>query len=391
MSTENRLTRIPPRREKRKKRKRLIDKLLAGTITAEELALLMDPRFMSFKELQPVIKRIFNLNEGDIVNKSSASVGALGLMNRLSKRNRNRKFNKKISRGFRAHPKGVLIVAEGDSWFEYPYFIKEVIDQLSHRKDYAIHSMAYGADWLSNILYEGKYIKSLDTYKPDVFLISGGGNDTVGDYRLSELINPEPLLIANQEVQINSSKLDGTELEKYQLGKSHLNKNYEALLNVFRIQYTLMFKSIYHQNSPHRKVITITQGYDYPIPSNQLGFGFNPLLWHRPVTNKLFKNGRWLYLPLMLNGITDGKTQRAIAFTIIHDFNEMLIEVGKNFDYVFHIDCRHSVGDKEWFNELHPKSRAFKRIADAYQTCIDQAINSVDGGKTPKIFKPKPH
>src|SRR5690606_13444516 len=117
-----------------------------------------------------------------IINNSDADAGYIGKLNRKSQKKRDRKFWKKIKTG----KVDKVILAEGDSWFEYPRFITDVIDHLNKRNDYAIKSIAYGGDWLSNILLENEYIEELSLLKPDVFLISGGGNDIVGGYRLAQ-------------------------------------------------------------------------------------------------------------------------------------------------------------------------------------------------------------
>jgi|GEM_PF-5706972 hypothetical protein len=65
--------------------------------------------------------------------------------------------------------------------------------------------------------------------------------------------------------------------------------------------------------------------------------------------------------------------------------NEMLIELGKEYDNVYHVDARgitafyeKSEGKKQgtyWYDELHPMSKIFGIIADVYSDIIDGKNN----------------
>jgi hypothetical protein len=123
----------------------------------------------------------------------------------------------------------------------------------------------------------------------------------------------------------------------------------------------------------------ITQGYDYAIPSAAIHFGFNPLTWHQPLLNWYTDSGRWLFESFMMKAITDPVLQKTIVRTMIFDFNEMLIKIALKPDYknVFHIDCRGACNNyHDWYDELHPKSGVFKKIAQRYQDCIDGKVTS---------------
>ncbi len=110
-------------------------------------------------------RRIFDQNA--IANESEAAKGLLGRFNRKEQKRRKARYLKKISRGFRADPENIVILAEGDSWFQYPRLfgllepVKDIVDWLIEDKLYAVYSLAYGGDWLSNIFYLGEYIEIL--------------------------------------------------------------------------------------------------------------------------------------------------------------------------------------------------------------------------------------
>ena len=58
----------------------------------------------------------------------------------------------------------------------------------------------------------------------------------------------------------------------------------------------------------------------------------------------------------------------------------MIIELGKEFDNIYHIDIRGFTNflenkdskkhGKYWFDEIHPKSDVYKKISDSYQALI---------------------
>lgn len=156
----------------------LIEKLIENplTFTDDQIQSIIDDKHFTNNHLRYIFRKIYDLNSGSILNKSNADQGILGFLNRKSRAKRNKKFLKKMRKGFRFNSTNKVILAEGDSWFEYPLFIREIIDNLNKQRksDYAIYSLAFGGDWLANINYENKYIEKLQLLSPDVFLISGG-------------------------------------------------------------------------------------------------------------------------------------------------------------------------------------------------------------------------
>jgi hypothetical protein len=235
------------------------------------------------------------------------------------------------------------------------FFVKEITDQIIKKKrDYALYSLAYAGDWMANILYEQEYIEMLSVIQPDVFLISGGGNDLLGDMRLAKLLKPR-----NSSPKLDEkafSKMDKE--EKNIFVKSCLNKNYYRLIKLLEFNYRYLFYSIEEKSSKFKKLQIITQGYDYAIPSSKRGI--NPIL-------HFLENGQWLEHPLTLRGYVNMEEKKAIVSYLIDELNQMLIRVGKDYKNVNHIDIRGVVdADKGWHDELHPNNRSFEKIAELY-------------------------
>lgn len=338
----------------------LINQLISDpkSFSENDLKALLGKADFSYRDLRPILMRIFDVNLGSIKNASEADQGVLGKLNRRSRRLREKKFWKKIRGGNYSK----IILAEGDSWFEYPLFIKDIVDHLNkNKKGYAINSIAYGGDWMANILYEQEYIEKLSLLNPDVFLISGGGNDIVGGYRLAQLLNNRKDVPPIIEADLNSGQ------GKIQFAEVCFNKEFFGLIELFRLQYMLLFESIKAGEKKFKNLKVITHGYDYAIPGSKIGPGLK-----RSLINKFTHNGIWLETPLLLRGYTNNKERIAVVYGMIHFFNEMLIEAGSKYKNVYHIDIRGAVDpEKGWFDELHPKSKEFGKIARVFRKCIE--------------------
>lgn len=366
----------------------LIEELIQNPLSFpdDKFQQIIDNKHFTNRHLAYIFRKIYDLNEGSILNKSNAASGLLGFLNTRSRNKRNKKFFKKIKKGFRCESSNKVILAEGDSWFEYPLFIREIVDNLIKLRssDYAVYSLAFGGDWLANMIYENQYIEELQLLSPDAFLISGGGNDLAGGKRIAKMVEkPSDKREDNLEFyacrhdQISNHDTNSKvnfDKEKFTIGVEYLNKEFYGLLNAFKLQYKLLFQNLRINTSKFKNLKIITQGYDYPIPSYKLGFGLNPLKMHKPITNYFFKNGHWLKLPLQIKGIKEQEVQNAILYAMIFEFNEMMIDVISDYENIHHIDCRGLNTEASWYNELHPESYIFKRIAKAYQMCLDGKI-----------------
>ena len=325
---------------------------------------------LTFDDLREAMRRLYDINEHTLLEESNANQGTMGFFNRKSTAARNRKFARKIRKGFRLQSKHKLILAEGDSWFQFPVFVKDVIDWLMKRRDYAICSIASGGDWLINILYEGRYIEELSILVPDVFLISGSGNDLVGSNRLAIMVDRHRgigRMKAAEDFQKAAFGVADPELTE---GRRYITKEFYAFILLMKAQYWIMFAGI-RKSDKFKSMRIITQGYANAIPSYACSFS-----WRYPLkflVNYFLGTGKWLKHPLMLKGIPDDAGQhRKIVKTMIHELNEMFIELSSAFENVHHIDARPLVtraGD--WFDELHVKSHVFREVARKFEACID--------------------
>ena len=92
------------------------------------------------------------------------------------------------------------IVAEGDSWFDYPVEL-DILDHLKRDYRYEIFKVAEAGDALENMVYGTEFasnfsrrmppiettLSAIEQYQPKVSLFSGGGNDIAGSELTSYL------------------------------------------------------------------------------------------------------------------------------------------------------------------------------------------------------------
>lgn len=338
-------------------RKKLMDKLLG--------------KEMTFNDLRECVRRIYDLPESQLYKVSNANEGIMGRLNRRSTRKRIKKFNSKIE-GLKKKDSYTIIYAEGDSWFQFPVFLKDIIDWLSKNENFIVYSDAYGGDWITNILYESQYISALSLLKPDYFLISGGGNDMVGNSRLAIMVKQESNYPKyTQTNPLNDPDLTDAQKKLIMMAQDHIAKEFYAFMLVIKAQYLNLLRGIYKVGSTQIDLITITQGYDYALPSFDRSFSFKTPF--KMLLNHVMDNGGWLKRPLMIRGIFDKTLQEALVMTFIYEFNRIFIDIAASneFKNVYHVDCRGlAKGKEDWFDELHYRRNVYRIVADAYSHII---------------------
>lgn len=261
------------------------------------------------------------------------SAGVVNAANYIERQKRRFAFNAKKND---SHYRGPIIVSEGDSWFQYPFILTDVIDHLM--KKYAIFSLDAAGDTLSNMFKEAEYVEALTTTDASILLFSGGGNDVVAGGNLAEHLR-------DYDASLSAAQ--------------HLKPSFDAVLDDAIGMYSKIVRQI-AINFPSVEIVC--HGYDYVIPAN----------------------GRWLGKPMAKRGIIDPQFQRSIATVMIDRFNERMKLLEKTSARMNYIDCRNVVGDDGWYDELHPTTEGYGRVAAKFQALI----STLSAKK--KIAPPKP-
>ena len=238
------------------------------------------------------------------------SAMALASLNGVARWRRQQRYARKI-RGWT----GLKVVAEGDSWFQYPFLIDDVIDHLFDA--WAIYCVGAAGDLLQDMARQDEVTAAVLAEKPDLLLLSGGGNDLLGGGQLVRYLRPHaPGMSAGDHVS---------------------DEFYRLLQRIMEIYGSLLEKGL---SAGARRVVC--HGYDYAIPNG----------------------GGWLGRPMLKLGITDRGLQRDIIRILIDALHEGLVGVAGRFGgRVVVADCRGTVPDSAWYDELHPTSQGFGRAA----------------------------
>jgi len=308
---------------KRISQHQLMEKLRDINISDEELA----QYFIEDKKSAGAFNPTVTLNPESVEDEGLEGAFVLNSFNSICRWRRNRKYKKRIKDW-----NGIRIVAEGDSWFQYPFILKDTIDQLIDLDNfqYAIYGLSEAGDLLSNIIREDEISEAIDEQNPDVLLISAGGNDMVGDDRLATMVHA---FDADREAE------------------SYPNEKFTDFLDGLEHMYRKLFDRVL-SNKPHLKIIF--HGYDNVIP----------------------QNGPWLGKPLAKQKIVNKTLQHKILKEIIKRFNARLKIIAKDYpSSVYHVDCRNLVGTKsKWHDELHPNNQGYFNVAKVFDETIKLAL-----------------
>jgi len=234
----------------------------------------------------------------------------------------------------RWRPDWTRVLAEGDSWFDYP-LADDVIDHIGGvRFRYQAYCLAEKGDRLDEIAKSGEWFPKLQDVNPKYILFSGGGNDLIKTY-LPDLLNDRSAVRGKAGI----------------VRKARLN----AALKALREMYVAM---VVATNAMRPKTPILGHGYDYIVPNGK-GAGLGPFELVGP----------WVE-PVMEGKGIDDMEERCYAMGVIMDgFNGMLEDVAghelkdKNYTY---IDCRGTLSEDDWNDEIHPNTGGFEKIATRF-------------------------
>ncbi len=295
----------------------------------------------------------------DLVEMDEVDVAlenAMSIANDIYRRRRTREFERRL----RSTNMPVL-VAEGDSWFQFPRQISEVIDHLS--TGYNVACLSAAGDEASNMIdgpvrYGGREFlsKLLDLgNQTQAFLFSGAGNDIIG--RDSE--SNEPALQHIIKKSDGGTKphhfVDAVELSKRVV---RLEGYYSNLISSIRTQPQL------------RTLPIIFHGYDYVHPFD----ASDPQDKRTPFWAK--DGGVWLAPAFEKHGIEGQGLRREILMYLIDTLYDMLNRLSGESQktHIWVVNCRGATTSRDdWADEIHPTGPAFFKIAQRFNETISKA------------------
>jgi lysophospholipase L1-like esterase len=245
-----------------------------------------------------------------------------------------------------------VLVAEGDSWFDYPF--NDVLADLDDFHGYDVESAAHKGDTVEDMAYGRGQLDDFSrriekvlrgARKPKAVLLSGGGNDIAGDV-FATFLNHAASSIAG----LNDSVVAGVIDQRIK----------DAYITIIQAVTTLC------EHLVGETIPIIVHGYDYPVADGRGfmgGWGFLP--------------GPWLEPGFRVKGYETMPTRIALMKTLIDRFNVMLAGVSamQPFRHVTYLDLRRTLSSganyKDWWaNELHPSPQGFRAVSDKFAAVI---------------------
>lgn len=254
-----------------------------------------------------------------------------------------------------ADVKGDLI-AEGDSWFDYPLF--DVLEMLED-DGWKIESAAHKGDNLEDMAHDETQLDRLARafskfrqhgVQPKAILLSGGGNDIAGD-EFPVLLNHANSGLPTLNDQVVAGLID-----------TRLRHALASLLGTL----ATFSKNFFGSAKP-----ILVHGYGYPVPD---GRGYLGGAWILP--------GPWLEPGFRRKGhFGRSPAQQAQALqanarelrALIDRYNAMVKSLASSLSGVHYVDLRGLLTSdpakaykKDWNDELHPTRAGFRRVADEF-------------------------
>lgn len=249
-----------------------------------------------------------------------------------------------------------ILVAEGDSWFDYPR--SDVLTELS-KIGYDVVSVAERGDTAENMIYgSGSLVELAEKLEflrrknlnPVGILLSAGGNDLAG---------PELAMLLNHRQ---------SGFEPYDADVINLvvhRRLQSAMISLLSAVDTLRARYF-----PDQEIPILIHGYDCPVPD---GRGFLGGLWFLP--------GPWLDPSLRRKGVIEDDGDLAggteLMCRLIEEFNAMVSNLPRqaavpNVRYVPLVGTLKRDQDykKWWGNELHATRKGLQKIARRFHEAL---------------------
>jgi len=256
-----------------------------------------------------------------------------------------------MRRRTRANAVPLRILAEGDSWFDFPFGGRplrngDVIAQLEEKLHLPIMNLAMRGDEVRGMLGVNQrrvLRKHLADRSRDfnVLLFSGGGNDLVGE-QLCLWIRTRDSVRADYMKAVNELAF------AHALGV--VAAGYEQLIDL---------RDDVLRETPGRRIHVFLHQYDFAIPSGNDVCGVGP----------------WLKPSFDFRGWTNQREAQAIMKIILQKFAAMLGDLAQRRNDVHVVETQGTVVRPQlWNDELHLTRAGFGRIADKFHETMKEKL-----------------
>ena len=271
---------------------------------------------------------------------------AMRWANEFARGRRRRRFRQRLDAGSRLP----VVVSEGDSWFQFPFLVRDTIDHLGD--DHLIWSLDAAGDTAENMVNRRpEYLKGLQAQKENgvsAFLFSAAGNDVIGEDALGEPV------LKSLVKQYDPDRDAAWHVDAAALARviTFLETAYRRVVSTVRTDQGLA------------RLPILVHAYDYALPGGQPGDPRHP---------RWAAQDKWLGRALRDRGVQDVALQRAIVRLLIDATYDMLFRVaGDSARTGVHVvDVRGTLPKvTDWADEIHATDEGFARVADRFRTVL---------------------
>lgn len=297
-------------------------------------------------------------NKVEITEAELAEESAFRIFNSIERSRRARRFRRRLNRG----EKLPILVSEGDSWFQFPFLIKEVIDQLE--KDYLIWSVGAAGDTALNMVLgdqkrgQAEYLLALRSQQENVkgFVFSAAGNDILGE---DPSTGESALFSIIKDYQTGQDNNPHAHINFSVLGEklSFLKSAYQTVIGNIRVEPGFESLPIF------------VHGYDYVFPY--------PWGDDDPRNPIYAAKDQWLGKAFARRRYPTSPLRRDIMKILIDSLYDMLASVAGDSaqTQVWLVNCRGAMPNvTDWNDEIHGTSDGFKKVSTRFQAVISSVI-----------------
>ena len=277
------------------------------------------------------------------VDEETQGQFAIDIVHKIARINRKQSFDEAIAE----NPERHVLYAEGDSWFQFPFFISELIDNLA--EEYLIYDTSRAGDTLKNMLdaNNAEYLNNLTELihlrgvNVQGFLFSGAGNDVVGtdennvSYLTHMVKDYDPSQTLDWHLDTEATR------ERF----AFIEASYRNLLKSVESRFSIP---------------TFIHGYDY-VQVKSLPIK-NP--------NQPFWAVNWTGDPLRAHSFPDNATGSALIRILIDKLNETTKKVCDESPNGVYVDLRGSVLPTQWADELHATDKGFQSASRKFSAAL---------------------
>lgn len=247
------------------------------------------------------------------------------------------------------HFRKLRILVEGDSWHRLPtlsdnakkagigiggsnFDVSRGLSALGHE----VKNIAKWSELITEFSLTTAYVEAIESWKPDVFVLCGGGNDLFDGQKLQKILGV------------------------YTPGKSPAgyvkNTPYNEALAPILKAYDRIFTRV--AKAKHgSKLPIVCHTYDFPIPRARAPWLFRPMQ-----TQGIFNDQNMPVGP-------DKELASKIVHVLLKRFHKKLVAVRNKHPNKANIRIERVFGAvgpsvSEWHDEIHPKKEGFQRVAN---------------------------